>query len=118
MMVDFLRGQPQALSFIKANADKIALSSIVVAELYAGVKGAHELSVLDDLISFCLILTVTREVAKAGGLYKKEYARSHGVRLADAIIAATAQVESIDLKTLNNKHYPMLDGVNPPYVKN
>ena len=35
----------------------------------------------------------------------------------DAIIAATAEAERADLKTLNVKHYPMIKGLKPAYRK-
>ena len=118
VMVDFLRGHPKAVALVKSHASAVSLSSIVVAELYAGVKGDLELSILDDLIAICLILPVTPEIARNGGIHKRDYAKSHGVGLADAIIAATAEAENADLMTLNVKHYPMLDDLEPPYRKN
>lgn len=57
------------------------------------------------------------ETARAGGLYKKEYAPSHGVGLADALLAATAAAENAELITLNVKHYPMIEGLKPAYSK-
>ena len=39
ILVDFLRGNNKAEAFIATQADRIILSAIVVAELYAGVKG-------------------------------------------------------------------------------
>ena len=56
-------------------------------------------------------------LARSAGLHKKEYAKSHGVGLADAIIAATAEAENADLKALNAKHYPMIKGLKPAYTK-
>ena len=117
VMVDFLRGHPRAVALVKSHASAVSLSSIVVAELYAGVKGDRELSILDDLIAICRILPVTPEIARNGGIYKRDYAKSHGVGLADAIIAATAQADHAELMTLNVKHYPMLEGLKPPYRK-
>jgi predicted nucleic acid-binding protein len=117
IMVDFLRGYPKAVALVKTHADTIVLSAIVVAELYAGVKGDRELMTLDNFVAFCLVLPVTQEIARTGGIHKRDYANSHAVGLADALIAATAQIEEIDLKTLNIKHYPMLKGLKPPYIK-
>ena len=117
VMVDFLRGNPNAVALVQASADRIILSSIVVAELYAGVRGSDELSTLDNLISLFRVIPVSPILAKTGGLYKRDYATSHGVGLADAIIAATADAENAELKTLNTKHYPMFKGLIPPYSK-
>ena len=50
-------------------------------------------------------------------LYKRDFNKSHGVGLADAILAATAENEKAELKTLNVKHYPMISGLKPAYKK-
>ena len=117
VLVDFLRGHSKAVAFINAQSDRIILSSIVVAELYAGVRGDAEQVVLEDFISLFRVIPVDAEIAKTGGLYKRDYAMSHGVGLADAILAATAESENAELKTLNTKHYPMFKGLRPAYTK-
>lgn len=117
VMVDFLRGNPKAVALIQTHSASIILSSIIAAELYAGVRGDEELDKLDGLISIFRVVPVSIELARAGGLYKKHYAKSHGVGIADAIIAATAEAENADLKTLNTKHYPMIRGLKSAYTK-
>jgi predicted nucleic acid-binding protein len=117
VLVDFLRGQSMAATLIRDNAGWIILSSIVAAELYAGVRGNQELATLDKLLSLFRIVPVSAEIARTGGIFKRDYAKSHGVGLADAIVAATAMVENAELKTLNVKHYPMIKGIRPAYRK-
>jgi predicted nucleic acid-binding protein len=117
VLVDFLRGHHKAVAFINTHSARIILSSIVVAELYAGVKGDTEQAALEDFVSLFRVIPVSAEIAKAGGLYKRDYGKSHGVGLADAILAATAEVEDAELKTLNKKHYPMVKGLKPAYTK-
>lgn len=117
VLVDFLRGHEKAVAFISEFSSRIILSAIVVAELYAGVKGNAELTVLENFISLFRVVPLTAEMAKIGGLYKRDFGKSHGVGLADAILAATADAEKAELKTLNVKHYPMLSGMEPAYKK-
>jgi hypothetical protein len=117
ILVDFLRGHSKATAFVNASSARIILSTIVVAELYAGVKGDAEQAVLEDFVSLFRSVPVNVNIAKAGGLYKRDYGKSHGVGLADAILAATAEAEKAELKTLNIKHYPMLKGIKPAYTK-
>ena len=117
VFVDFLRGYPDAIAYIKANADRIILSSIVTAELYAGARDEKDLLHLDQVLSLFPVIPVTVTLARTAGIYKRDYFKSHGTGLADAIIAATAEAENADLKTLNIKHYPMLRGLKPPYTK-
>jgi len=117
VLVDFLRGYSKAVAYVNAHSDRIILSSIVVAELYAGVQGDAEEAALENFISLFHVVPVSAEIAKAGGIYKRDYGKSHGIGLADAILAATAEAEKTDLKTLNTKHYPMLKALKPPYKK-
>jgi len=115
VLVDFLRGREQAIAFVSENADRIILSAVVVAELHSGVKSSTEEASLDDLIGLFRVVEITGEIAKVGGLYKRDYGRSHGVGLADALLAATAEVEGAKLATLNVRHYPMVQGLRPAY---
>jgi len=117
VLVDFFRGFEKAVAFVNAQSSRIILSSIVVAELYAGVKGDTEKAALDRFISLFRVIPVGAEIARAAGLYKRDYGKSHGVGLADAVLAATAEAENAELKPLNIKHYPMIKNLSPAYKK-
>ena len=117
VFIDFLRGYPEAITLVNARSSQIIVSSIVVAELYAGVKGEREENILRDFVSLFRVVDVDAEIARMAGLYKRDYGKSHGIGLADAILAATAGVENAVLITLNTKHYPMLKNLEPPYKK-
>lgn len=120
VLIDFLRGHEQAVSFVNLESDRIILSSIVVAELYAGVRGGEcdaEQTTLEGFLSLFRVVHVTAAIARLGGLYKRDYGKSHGISLADAVVAATASLESADLKTLNVRHYPMFNALEPAYRK-
>jgi predicted nucleic acid-binding protein len=117
VLVDFFRGSRKAVDLVNLHSERIILSSIVVAELFAGVKGDTEQTVLENFVSLFRVVPVSAEIATAGGLYRRDYGKSHGVGLADAILAATAEAEEAELKTLNIRHYPMLKGLEPAYKK-
>lgn len=120
VLIDFLRGHEKAMSLITVNSERIVVSSIVVAELYAGVRGGAdgvEQGVLERLLALFRVVPVGDAIARLGGLYKRDYGKSHGVGLADAIVAATATLEDAELTTLNVRHYPMFSGLEPAYRK-
>ena len=117
VLVDFFRGHVNAVVFINDHSDRIILSAIVVAELFAGVKGSTEQGTIEEFVSLFRVVPVNAEIAKAGGLCKSKFGKSHGVGLADAILAATVEAENAELKTLNTRHYPMLKGLTPAYKK-
>lgn len=72
---------------------------------------------MQEFVSLFRVVPVNADIGKAGGLYKRDYGKSHGVGLADAILAATAEAENAELKTLNTRHYPMLKNLKPAYLK-
>ena len=120
VLIDFLRGYGPAVSFVNVHSDRIVLSAVVVAELYAGARGAKddpEQIVLENLLSLFRVVPINNEIARLGGLYRRDYGPSHGISLPDALVAATAFLERAELKTLNVKHYPMFEGIEPAYRK-
>lgn len=117
VLVDFFRGQNHAIAIVNAHASRFIVSPIVIAELYAGVRGDAEEAALARFFSLFRIIPVSAEIAKLGGLYKRDFGKSHGISLADAIIAATCETENAELKTLNIRHYPMMDNLSPAYNK-
>jgi len=117
ILMEFFRGYGRAVTFVNANSSRIILSAIVVAELYAGIKGEAEETAIEKFISLFRVIPVNSEIAKIGGMFRRVYGRSHGIGLADGIIAATCEIEGAELKTLNIKHYPMINGLTPPYKK-
>jgi predicted nucleic acid-binding protein len=70
---------------------------------------------MPEFVSLFRVVPVNADIGKAGGFYKRDYDKSHGVGLADAILTATAEAENADLKTLNTKHYPMLKNLKPAF---
>ena len=117
ILIDYLRGEQQAISFLESLEQNLVLSSINVAELYSGVRKGKEEEVLNNFMQAFEIIPVTNEIAKKGGFFRRGFLNSHGIGLADAIVAATAEMFHCELATLNKKHYPMIENVLVPYQK-
>jgi predicted nucleic acid-binding protein len=117
VLIDYLRANSQAVDFLENLTQLLLISSITVAELYAGVREGKEKTALDNFISVFEVVPIDEKIATLGGLYRRDYGKSHGVGLADALIAATAKVKQAKLVTLNQKHFPMLTDLIIPYKK-
>ncbi len=117
VLVDYLRGYPEAVSFLEARTEALLLSAITVAELFAGVREGRERTALLTFLTAFELIPVGREIAERGGLHRRDYGRSHSTGLADALIAATAEHAQARLVTLNRKHFPMLQDLLIPYGK-
>jgi hypothetical protein len=116
VLVDYLQGRMEAAVYLEARTEPLLISVITVAELFAGVREGEESRLLELFLSAFEIVALTREIAREGGLYRRNYGPSHGVGLADALIAATAVLRPARLVTLNARHFPMLQ-VEVPYQK-
>lgn len=114
VLIDCLRGRHEAFSFLQKLPTTPSISAATVAELYAGVFD-KERADLDAFLSAFRILPIAEDIARAGGLHRRDYGRSHGTGLVDGIIAATATYAESRLVTLNGRHYPMLEHIDVPY---
>jgi predicted nucleic acid-binding protein len=115
--VDYLRGQESAIQYLESREQRLQVCALTVAELYAGVRPGRELASLETFLRAFTIIPVDREIAVKSGAFRSKFGKSHGVGLADAVIAATAACTGAVLVTLNNKHFPMLSEVQVPYKK-
>jgi predicted nucleic acid-binding protein len=90
-----------------SNSDAAVLySPVSVAELWAGARpGEHD--TLSQLFRALRCTPIGQDAGNLAGSWLRQYRRSHGVEIADALIAAGAVENNAELWTRNRKHYPM-----------
>lgn len=116
ILIAHLRGDDRATDLLLAAAEEGALVSVISrAEIEGGMRSGERRDV-SRLFDGLRLLPVTDAIARAAGRHLRSFRRSHsGIDLADYLIAATAQVEGATLVTLNVKHFPMVENLNPPW---
>lgn len=117
VLIDVLRGWQDARDALDVDRPNIYVSVITIAELYQGVRDGGERATLDALVGDLVVLDLNADIARSGGLYRRSYKQSHGSGLSDCLIAATAHHYALTLKTLNTRHFPMIEKVEAPYQK-
>ena len=117
VLIDYLRDRPEAVAYVEGLVGELLISAVTVAELYAGVREGAERAKLENFLKVFHIVPIEDEIARKGGLYRRNYRKSHNTGLSDALIAATAEIQQVPLVTLNKKHFPMLTTVTVPYQK-
>lgn len=118
VLIDFLRGREEAVELIdERRASSLCVSVLTVAEILAGVRGVREESAVDGMLAYMATLDIDLPTASQGGAFRRKYHGSHGTRLVDALLAATALRRGCTLVTLNRKHFPMVPDILVPYVK-
>ena len=108
VLIDYLRGHPLAQTLFDKLPDDCAVSAISVAELHVGVREGAERVALDALLQTFSVLDLDAATATQGGLLRRDWGKSHGMGLNDALIGATALTTQRVLLTLNARHFPML----------
>lgn len=110
VIIDVLRGRAtaRAMGALERQGVPTYCSAVSWAEVFAGVRPGEEAATEAFFLTRGEAALDAVTGRRAGG-YLARYARSHGVGIADALIAATASTTGLALWTLNRRHYPMDD---------
>ena len=106
IIINYLRGDSKATDFIEAfGKENLALSSIVKMELYNGVLNRVEYLKIKKELNDSVRLELNESIGQTALFLSKKYALSHHMSVADTLIAATALVYDLELKTYNLKDF-------------
>jgi tRNA(fMet)-specific endonuclease VapC len=116
VVVAFLNGNNLILKKIKEEINRIALSSLVVAELDYGAKASdrakENLEKLYRFIDVVQVLPFDIECAKIFGTIKSKLRKmGKPTGEVDALIAATAMAYKATFVTVNRKHFENIEGL-------
>lgn len=119
VLIAHLRGGPPARDWLiraRRETGRLATSVVSVAEIAGGMRSAERREVA-RLLSSLHIFPVTERVGWRAAELMRTYRRSHsGIGLGDFLVAATAEVDGLELATLNVRHFPMFPGLEPPFA--
>lgn len=116
VLVDVLRGSDTAVEWLTALDAVPTCSEVTRVEVLQGVRSA-ERAPTERLLQTLRWVTVDEGVSRSAGELGRRFRRSHrGIGVADLIIAATCIANGAALATMNVRHFPMFDGLTPPYL--
>lgn len=112
VLIWFLRGRESAREAIAARRS-VELTAVTYMELVQGVRSKEELRLLRLTIqrNGWRILPLTENIGQRATIYLENHALSDGMRLADALIAASAVESGSVLLTGNERHYKCVPGL-------
>jgi tRNA(fMet)-specific endonuclease VapC len=113
-VIDFFNGiSPGAGVMLKLlSKQEVALTSISVFELYAGIEGKRRLSQIETLIQGVTILPLdVIEAAIAGKIYTQLKLKGQLVGTHDILIAAICVANTIPLYTKNVAHFSKIEDI-------
>jgi tRNA(fMet)-specific endonuclease VapC len=89
----------------------IALSAITLMELYFGALNKRELVKIKNRLQKLEIINIDQEITETAINMIERYAKSHGLHIPDALIAATAICRGMQLLTYNVKDFKFVEGI-------
>jgi len=111
VIIEILRGNRSivaAVMDVERSGIPTYCTAISWAEIYAGIRSGEE-PVTDEFFNARGEIVLDARAGRQAGAYLARFAKSDGVEIADALIAAAATTSGIRLWTLNRRHYPMRD---------
>ena len=110
VVIEVLRGRDQAIlarwSALAASPSPILISPITFAEVGAGARPT-EIQKVAQFFALLTCVVIDQEIGELAGAYLLRFSKSHNLKIADALIAASAVRNQATLWTRNDKHYPM-----------
>lgn len=91
--IDYFRGKEAVVRFIDNQPkSNIAISSIVIMELYKGSLNKAELREMKKVLKGYQVIDINENISKTALRLSEQYALSHQMAIPDTLIAATALV--------------------------
>ena len=118
VIVDHLRNDQRAVMLLAelfSRDDRVWAATPSRTEILAGIRARERppMMALFDILSW---VEIDIAVADAAGAMAQRYRSSHsGIDTTDYLVAAAAQSVGADLVTLNVRHFPMFEGLEPAY---
>lgn len=111
VIIEILRGRSrvvEAATVLEGGGVPTYCTAIALAEIHEGLRPGEE-PLTEAFFEARGEVVLDGRVGRRAGAYLARYAKSHGVEIADALVAAAAATSGLHLWTLNRKHYPMAD---------
>jgi predicted nucleic acid-binding protein len=112
VLIWYLKGNNLARQEIDSLPD-FFISVVTYIELVQGLRNKQELTALRRSLRIwnTKVLYISEEISAKALFYVEQFYLSHAVRLADALIGATAVANGLGLLTGNAKHYRILKDI-------
>ncbi len=113
VLVWYLRGDTKARTIVEEHIP-FSISVVTYMELIQGMKNREEFRKFQKQIQKwnTNIIQIDKEVSSRAMFYVQEYALSHSMMNADALVAATVVQTNEKLITANDKHYKYIPTID------
>jgi len=109
VLIWYSRGYQKAIDVIHS-FDKFSISVVTYIEIIQGVRNKKELNTFKKALGILnvQVIQINELISTKAMFYVEQYALSHSMELADALIGASSIIKQLPLITGNEKHYKHL----------
>jgi predicted nucleic acid-binding protein len=113
ILIDVGRGIDEAATCLQAieQQSTMAISVVTQMELIVGCRNKSELNALEHFLDRFAIVSINDNISQTAVDLLKRYRLSHGLLIADALIAATAIFEDSSLISKNQRDYRFIESL-------
>lgn len=112
ILIDYFRGKADAKTFVERyGKGNMFINTAVAMELYQGVLNKAEFAKIKTEIADFSMIDINEPISQTALLLHERYALSHKISISDYLIAATALVYDLELRTYNLKDFHFIPGL-------
>ena len=113
ILIDVGRGVSQAITCLQKTESQASLAVSVVTqmELFVGCRNKVELQQVERFLKRFIILKLTEQVSDTAVELLRKHRLSHGLLIADGLIAATALAFDAEFVSKNQRDYQFIAGL-------
>ena len=113
ILIDAGRKAAEAVLYLERTEQKaiIGISLITQMELMVGCRNKSELNLLEKFLRRFEVISLNESISSKGVDLLRQYRLSHGLLIADSLIAATAITIPAPLATKNHQDYRFIKGL-------
>lgn len=111
VLIEVLRGRrrvAKAILELEAAGTRTYACAVSWAEVHAGLRPGEE-ALTHAFLGQRAEVVIDVDTGRRAGEYLARYGKSHGLEIADALVAAAATTSGLTLWTLSRRDYPMPD---------
>lgn len=114
IFIDVGRGISEAIEYLKQleSQSTVVVSAIVQMELIVGCQTKSDLRKVDRFLERYEIVSCTEIISETAVELLRQYRLSHGLLIADALIAATSLYLDGPLASKNQRDYRFIEGLD------
>jgi predicted nucleic acid-binding protein len=118
ILIDAGRGAAEAVTYLRDAGlrSSLAVSAVTQMELFVGCRDKVELAEVEKFLRHFQVIKLSEGISDAAIALLRQYRLSHGLLIADALIAATALKSNSPLVSKNQRDFRFISGLNlQPY---